>query len=57
MVISGGNRPNFAIGGNYPQRKILKADDLWKLEKKHSFKSKIQENKDNQIESLYNNLV
>ena len=57
MVFPGGKKLNFSIGGNHSGRKILKADDSGKLEKKQSFNSKIQEVNNVERKSLANNLV
>ena len=57
LVFPDGRKPNFKIGGNHPGRKILKADDSGKLEKKQTFNSKIQEVSNFERKSLANNLV
>ena len=57
LTFPGGRRTNFSIGGNHPGRKILKADDSGKLEKKQTFNSKIQEVNYVERKSLANNLV
>ena len=57
LVFPDGKRPNFTIGGNHLGRKILKADDSGKLEKKQTFNSKIQEVNNFERKSLANNLV
>ena len=57
LVFPGGKKLNFTIGGNHPGRKILKADDSGKLDKKQSFNSKIQEENNVERKSLANNLV
>ena len=57
LVFPGDKKVYFKIGGNHPGRKILKADDSGKLEKKQSFNSKIQEVNNVERKSLANNLV
>ena len=57
LVFPDGKKLNFTIGGNHPGRKILKADDSGKLEKKQTFNSKIQEVNNFERKSLANNLV
>ena len=57
LVFPGNKKLYFKIGGNHPGRKILKADDSGKLEKKQSFNSKIQEVNNVERKSIANNLV
>jgi len=57
LVFPGDKKLYFKIGGNHPGRKILKADDSGKLEKKQSFNSKIQEVNNVERKSIANNLV
>jgi len=57
LTFPGDKRLYFKIGGNHPGRKILRADDSGKLEKKQSFNSKIQEVSNFERKPISNNLV
>ena len=57
LVFPGNKKLYFKIGGNHPGRKILKADDSGKLERKQTFNSKIQEINNYERKSIANNLV